>query len=203
LRAEYESLLSEGDKVQVEIVRDEIALVETEITQKQIQTAHLVLRSPTEGTFVIQQPGDLPGQYLHQGDLIGYVLDGSRAEVRVALSQEAIGLVRHATRAIEARYANRPAEALPVNLLGVIPESRQYLPSPALGTLGGGEFSLHPEDQDGTRPLETVFELRLQLEQSVDRLGERISVQFEHPPLPLGRQWYRSLRQMFLKRFNI
>jgi putative peptide zinc metalloprotease protein len=111
--------------------------------------------------------------------------------------------VRHATQAIEARYANRPAEALPVKLLGVIPESRQYLPSAALGTLGGGEFSLHPEDRDGTRSLEAVFELRLELELPVDRLGERISVQFEHPPLPLGRQWYRSLRQMFLKRFNI
>jgi putative peptide zinc metalloprotease protein len=203
LRAEHVSLVSGHKDVKAEILLDEIGLVETEIAQKQEQAARLKLRSPAEGTFVVQQPGDLPGRFLHQGDLIGYVLDDRQAEVRVAISQEAIGLVRHATQAVEARYANRPAETVPIKLLREIPESRQRLASPALGSLGGGEFTLHPEDKDGMRPLEAVFELRLQLERPIARLGERIIVQFEHHPLPLGWQWYRSLRQMFLKRFNL
>ncbi|MGD8909518.1 MAG: hypothetical protein PVI92_09220, partial [Chromatiales bacterium] len=203
LRAEYDSLVNDQKYVKAEILLDEIGLVETEMGQKQAEASYLTLRSPGEGTFVVQQPGDLPGQFLRQGDLIGYVLDERKAEVRVAVSQEAIGLVRLSTEAIEARYANRPAETVPVRLLREIPESRQHLPSPALGRLGGGEFLLHPEDKDGTRPLEAVFELRLKLEQPIARLGERIVVHFEHHPLPLGWQWYRSLRQMFLKRFNL
>jgi putative peptide zinc metalloprotease protein len=203
LRAEHESLVSDRRHVKAKILLDEIGLVETEIAQKQAEAEGLVLRSPAEGGFVVQQPGDLPGRFLRQGDLIGYVLDDRQVEVRVAVSQEDIGLVRHSTQTIEARYANRPAETVPARLLRAIPESRQRLPSPALGSLGGGEFALHPEDKDGMRSLEAVFELRLQLERPVARLGERIIVHFEHPPLPLGWQWYRSLRQMFLKRFNL
>jgi putative peptide zinc metalloprotease protein len=203
LRAEHESLASGEKYVRAEILLDEIGLVKTEIAQKRAQLDRLTLRSPKEGVFVVQQPSDLPGRFLRQGDLIGYVLDERQAEVRVALSQEAVGLVRHSTQAIVARYANRPAETVPIKLLREIPESRQRLPSPALGSLGGGEFTLHPEDTDGTRPLEAVFELRLQLQRPLERLGERIIVHFEHPSLPLGWQWYRSLRQMFLKRFNL
>jgi putative peptide zinc metalloprotease protein len=199
----HKDFLGGRKSVQAEIVLDEMALIETEIAQKRTQAARLTLRSPVEGIFRVQQPGDLPGQFLRQGDLIGYVDANNQAEVRLAISQEVIGLVRHSTRAIKARFANRPAEIVPVRLLREIPESRQRLPSPALGSLGGGEFTLHPEDIDGTRPLETVFELRLQLEQPITRLGERLIVRFEHQPQPLAWQWYRSLRQLFLKRFNL
>jgi putative peptide zinc metalloprotease protein len=203
LRAEYEALLSERENVQADMVLDEMGLVESELAQKQRLVARLTLRSPAEGTFLVQQPADLPGRFLHQGDLVGYVLDHRQAEVRLAVSQEAIGLVRQSAQAIQARYANRPAEKVPVKLLREVPESRQHLPSPALGSLGGGEFTLHPDDKDGTRPLEAVFEMRLELVQPIRRLGERVIVRFEHPAQPLGRQWYRSLRQMFLKRFNL
>jgi putative peptide zinc metalloprotease protein len=203
LRAQYEALLSGHEKVKAEIVLDEIGLVESEITQKEDLVARLTLRSPVEGTFLIQQPADLPGRFLRQGDLLGYVLDQRQGEVRLAVTQEAIGLVRQSPQTIEARYANRPAEMVPVKLLRETPESRQHLPSPALGSLGGGEFILHPDDKDGTRPLEAVFEMRLELGQPIARLGERVIVRFQHQALPLGWQWYRSLRQMFLKRFSL
>ncbi|MEW8308764.1 MAG: hypothetical protein G8D88_16720 [gamma proteobacterium symbiont of Ctena orbiculata] len=134
--------------------------------------------------------------------MIGYVLDNRQPEIRVVVSQQDIGLVRQFSRKIKAVYADRPADDLPVSLQRHIPESRQRLPSPALGRLGGGMIVLHPEDEDGTRPLEAVFEIRLQLDQRITRLGERIIVRFEHRPLPLGWQWYRSIRQMFLKRFR-
>jgi putative peptide zinc metalloprotease protein len=203
LQAQYETLLSRHEMVKAKSVLDEMGLVESEIEQKQGMVARLTLLSPAKGAFLVQQPADLPGQYLHQGDLVGYVLDQSRAEVRLAVSQEAVGLVRQSTQTIEARYANRPAEMLAVKLLREVPESRQYLPSPALGSMGGGEFTLHPDDKDGTRSLEAVFEMRLELGQSISRLGERIIVRFEHQSLPLAWQWYRSLRQLFLKRFNL
>jgi putative peptide zinc metalloprotease protein len=203
LSAQYEALLSGHEKVKAEMVLDEMGLVESEMAQKQDLLARLTVRSPAEGTFLVQQPADLPGRFLHQGDLVGYVLDRRQGEISLAVSQEAIGLVRQSTQSIEARYANRPAETVPVKLRREVPESRQYLPSPALGSLGGGEFTLHPEDKDGTRSLAAVFEMRLELSQPISRLGERIIVRFEHQALPLGWQWYRSLRQMFLKRFNL
>ncbi|MCG7873123.1 MAG: peptidase M50 [Candidatus Thiodiazotropha lotti] len=203
MRAEYEALVSERKRVKAEILSDEIHLAETELLQQRQLADRLLLLSPAEGTFLLQQPGDLPGRFINQGELIGYVQDKRMPEIRVAISQQDIGLVRSATRNIKARYAHNPESELAVTLLQEIPESRQRLPSPALSSLGGGEFSLHPEDVDGTRPLTAVFEMRLQLRQQVARLGERVIVRFEHPSEPLGRQWYRSLRQMFLKRFSI
>ncbi|MBT2999348.1 MAG: peptidase M50 [Candidatus Thiodiazotropha sp. (ex Ctena orbiculata)] len=203
LRREHEVLVSERKTVKAEILLDEIRLLETEIAQKRELAERLLLLSPVEGTFLVQQPGDLPGRFLSQGELIGHVLDKRQPEIRVAVSQQAIGLVRGATRSIEARYADRPEVVLPVTLLRHIPESRLRLPSPALGTLGGGEFTLHPDDTDGMRPLEAIFEMRLRLHRQLARMGERVIVRFEHPPEPLGWQWYRSLRQMFLKRFSI
>ncbi|MES9813628.1 MAG: hypothetical protein ABW159_12280 [Candidatus Thiodiazotropha sp.] len=203
LQVEYETLVSEDETVKAEIVLEEMRLVETEISQKREQASRLILGSPVEGIFLVQQPGDLPGRFLTQGELIGYVLDDRRPEIRVVVSQQDIGLVRQFSRNINAVYADRPADDLPVSLQRYIPESRQRLPSPALGRLGGGKIVLHPEDEDGTRPLEAVFEIRLQLDQRTIRLGERVIVRFEHRPLPLGWQWYRSVRQMFLKRFRV
>ena len=203
LWAEHEILVSERETVKAEILADEIHLAETELLQKQKLADRLLLLSPVNGKFLVQQPGDLPGRFIDQGELIGYVLDQQQPEIRVAVSQQDIGQVRSATRNIEARYAHNPGADLPVRLLRDIPESRQRLPSPALSSLGGGEFTLHPNDEDGTRSLIPVFEIRLQLQHPVARLGERVIVRFEHSPEPLGRQWFRSLRQMFLKRFNI
>ncbi|PVV24220.1 MAG: hypothetical protein B6D79_11150 [gamma proteobacterium symbiont of Ctena orbiculata] len=203
LMAEYDVLVSSHEMVRADILRQELSLVEKEISRKRTLAANLTLHSPVAGLLLVQQPGDLPGLFLHQGDLVGYVFDNHQAEVSVAVSQEAIGLVRRSAETVQARYANRPGELLPVKVVAEIPESRQRLPSPALGSQGGGGFTLHPDDNDGTRPLETVFELRLQLEKPVIRLGERVIVCFQHSPLPLGWQWYRSIRQLFLKRLNL
>ncbi|MCU7838808.1 MAG: peptidase M50 [Candidatus Thiodiazotropha sp. (ex Troendleina suluensis)] len=203
LRVEHEALVSERETVKAGILLEEIHLVETEMAQKQAQAKRLMLRSPASGTFLVQQPGDLPGSFVKQGALIGYVLDNSRPVIRVAVSQQDIGLVRQSTQAVDARYAARPEQPLPVKLHRDTPESQQRLPSPALGTKGGGEFPLHPQDEDGTRPLEAVFNIQLQMDLPIERLGERVIVRFEHQAQPLGWQWYRSLRQLFLKRFNL
>lgn len=34
-------------------------------------------------------------------------------------------------------------------------------------------------------------------------LGGRVHVRISHNPAPLGEQWYRSLRQQFMKRFAV
>ena len=34
-------------------------------------------------------------------------------------------------------------------------------------------------------------------------IGSRVYVRFDHGSEPLARQWYRSLRQVFLKQLNV
>jgi putative peptide zinc metalloprotease protein len=60
-----------------------------------------------------------------------------------------------------------------------------------------------PDDKAGTHTLEKVFDIELELAEPVSRLGGRAFVRFEHGSEPLGQQWYRRLRQVFLGRFDV
>jgi len=37
----------------------------------------------------------------------------------------------------------------------------------------------------------------------VERLGSRVYVRFDHGREPLGWQWFRRIRQLFLRRLNV
>ena len=62
-----------------------------------------------------------------------------------------------------------------------------------------------PTDPDGLRALESVFRIDLSLPEAVKdpHNGGRVYVRFEHGSMPLAMQWYRSLRQLFLRNFYV
>ncbi len=70
---------------------------------------------------------------------------------------------------------------------------------------GGGEFAVAPWDQEGLQAMENLFHFEVELPEDVGRLkvGGRVYIRFDHGSVPLAHQWYRSLRQLFLKRFNV
>jgi putative peptide zinc metalloprotease protein len=75
-----------------------------------------------------------------------------------------------------------------------------------LSIQGGGKIGLDPRNQAGdNKALEKLFVLDLALPpgELPDYLGGRIYVRFEHAPEPLGEQWYREIRGVFLKKFNV
>ena len=90
-------------------------------------------------------------------------------------------------------------------MLREVPGATDQLPSMTLSLQGGGRIALDPAKQGDSRTLQKLFVLDLQLPagQGVNKLGSRIFVRFEHPPEPLGQQWYRSVRRLFLKKFNV
>jgi putative peptide zinc metalloprotease protein len=53
--------------------------------------------------------------------------------------------------------------------------------------------------------LESLFQLDLSLPEEVKdpHIGGRVYVRFEHGSMPLAMQWYRSLRQLFLRKFYV
>ncbi len=53
--------------------------------------------------------------------------------------------------------------------------------------------------------MENLFQLDLELNEPVDPLciGGRAYVRFDHGYIPMGLQWYRTLRQLLLRRFNV
>ena len=49
-----------------------------------------------------------------------------------------------------------------------------------------------------------VLDLEISADAAINNyLNSRVYVRFEHPAEPLAWQWYRGIRRMFLKKFNV
>jgi len=190
-------------QVEAAIIADHIETIEASLALAREQLGKLTIRSSSAGIFLLERPQDLEGRFLHQGDLVGYVVDPARATVRVVVRQGDIGLVRGQTRNVTVRLADRVDRVLEASITQAVPAAIARLPSAALGANGGGSFAVDPNDSAGVTILEDVFHLELRLEEPVARLGGRAYVRFDHGLEPLGQQLYRSLRQLFLSRFHV
>jgi putative peptide zinc metalloprotease protein len=193
------------DKVEVQVVREEIASTRAELTRAQERFQELEVRSPSDGRWILPNAQDLPGRYLKQGDLVGYVLEIDRPTVRVVVPQSTVDLVRQRCRRVDVRMVEQVAPVQQAVIRREVPGGLERLPSTVLGRSGGGEIATDPRDTQGTKAFEKMFQFDLELTRPLDRVfvGGRVYVRFDHGPEPLAFQWYRQIRQMFLRRFNV
>jgi putative peptide zinc metalloprotease protein len=205
VRLRYDAAL-QNDRVQAAMLRSQIAYFTSSLQDARARIDALKMTTPVAGTFLVNAPQDLPGRFVRRGDLIGYSLDGTAAIVRVIVPQSEIALVRDDTRGIELRFASDPMGVLHVDhALREVPTATRQLPSEALATTGGGPFELDPNDEKHQRALEVVFQLDVKLPEGMraQRIGERVYVRFSHEDRSLGWRVARSVRQLFLKRFDL
>jgi putative peptide zinc metalloprotease protein len=193
------------DRVKAEIIQEEIAHVAESLAQARERAGELIIRSRTEGTFVAPLAADLPDRFVRQGELLGHVVELGTITVRTVVSQAFIGLVRQQTRDVRVRLAERMAETFPAVIKREVPGASEQLPSPALGSQGGGQLATDPLDKQGVKAIQKVFQVDLELPSpwQVVNVGGRVHVRFDHGWAPLGIQWYRQVRQLFLSRFNV
>ena len=204
LAAQYDALI-QIDRVQAMIVREELASVAANLERSRERERELTLRSAANGRLVVPQADDLPGRFLSKGQLIAYVLEPKPLAVRVAVAQDYIDLVRTRTRGVEVMLAEWGAAPVPAQVRREVPGASRQLPSPALGTLGGGEFAVDPRDNQGVTAIDRVFQVELVLPPEVRSpyLGARVFVRFNHGFEPLGVQAYRAVRRLFLRQFDV
>jgi putative peptide zinc metalloprotease protein len=191
------------DPRQAEIIKEEISHVEERLARARERVAELIIRSPADGTFVVPQAEDLPGRFVQQGARLAYVLDFTAMTARVVVSQAEIDLVRHRSRKIEVRLADRVAEPFTAVIMREVPAATEQLPSTALGTQGGGSIAVDPVDEQGVKAIQKLFQFELGLPSSagIRTLGSRVYVRFDHGWEPLVHRWHRQLRQLFLSKF--
>jgi putative peptide zinc metalloprotease protein len=204
LRARYDAERT-ADTVRAQIVEEELAYAGKELERARERLAGLEVRAGTEGVFVVPEAESMPGRFAKKGELLAYVLDLKRLTVRAVVSQEAIDLVRHRQRGIEVRLAERLDDPRPATLTREVPGARESLPSPALGSAGGGRVAVDPHDNRGMTAINKIFQVDLEVPSAsglVD-VGGRVFVRFDHGPSPLAVQWYLQVRQLFLARFNV
>ena len=194
------------DRVQSKLVREELKAVDGDLTHARNQVEDLTMRSNRDGYLVVPKLSDLQGRFVKKGQLVAYVINPSdHYTVKAVVSQNDIGLVRRKTDSVDIVIADWEVNSFPSNITRNVPGGSYQLPTPALGTAGGGMFPIDPNDNKGSKSLERVFEYELQLPSGYRStyLGGRVYVRFDHGFEPLGLQAYRSLRQLFLRTFNV
>ena len=192
------------DRVQVALLREELGAVTGDLTRAREQRDALTIKSERSGLFIAPLRQDLPGRYVRKGETVAYVVDPEdHLTIRAAVSQNNIGLLRDRIRRVNVLLTDWSGESYEVELKRAVPGGTKRLPTPALGTGGGGIFAIDPRDPSGVETLERVFEFELKLppEAPTEFLGKRGYVRFDHGWDPRGLQAYRSLRELLLWRW--
>ncbi|GGO87567.1 hypothetical protein GCM10011348_41060 [Marinobacterium nitratireducens] len=205
---ELRALLSaqwRDDRVAARVTREEMRAVEADLADVRQRMDAMDILSPADGRFVVPRALDLQGRFVRQGETLGYVVEPVPMRVRVAVPERDADLVASRSGEIQVRLADRPASSLRAEMTRQIPGGSDRLPSPVLGKVGGGRLETDPRDPDGTRTFSRIFQYELVLPSEVPRspAGTRVYVRFDHGSTPLGWQWFRRARQVFLGKFGI
>src|SRR5260221_451062 len=130
--------------VKAQMTLESMKAADAELRRAQERAAELVMRSPSDGVFVLQAPGDLPGRYVRQGELVGYVIPEGGAAARVVVPQQSADLVRAKTERVTVKLAERLGETFAARIVREVPRAVDRVPSMALAQAGGGDIALDP-----------------------------------------------------------
>lgn len=193
------------DRVQAGILREQVDHVERKLEHDRRRLDGMWLTAASGGRFVLPHADDLPGRFVHQGDLLGYVIGDHDPVVRIVVPQSHVDLVRQRVRRADVRFADAIDRVLPGAIIREVPSAVAALPSLALSTRGGGSIALDPTQSDAPRALETQFQFDVRVAPSASTflIGNRAHVRFDHGYEPIAWRLARSLRQLFLRQFNV
>lgn len=173
--------------------------------------AALIVRASQDGIWVAPHIHDSVGAQLTRGTPVGMVIDPQKFEfVATVLQADAdevfavkLTAPETASRSAEVRLRGQSATAILVEDWKAVPGGQQRLPSPALGWMAGGEVPVannRPEEA-----AEPFFEVHATLASAEATLlhGRSGEIRFALPAEPLLPQWWRRLRQLFQKRYQV
>ena len=193
------------DRAEAGILKEKLRKTSTDLEQFRTRVERMTVRSTASGKFIAPGLQHLPGRFVKQGEVIGYITQVTTPTIRAVVKQADAGLVRDNTTGVRVRLADRAGETLIGVIQSAVPSATSDLPSKALGVQGGGLITTDPSDPTGQRGMEQffIFDIELPANLSLNRIGVRAYIRFEHQPQPLGHQWLHSMRQLLLRRFSI
>ncbi len=202
------ALAETTDRVNLLIARAELTYQQRRLADLQERRNNLVVRASHAGRFNMDAPADFAGSFHERGTVVAHVLDPARYTLLTVVPQDSVDLVRQRTEGVEIRSVERLWQAVPAHIVREVPAASAELPSMALALQGGGKIGLNPEassKQESPQALEPLFqfEMRFAGNAAPGYLGGRVYVRFAHHPEPLASQWWRGLRQQFMKHFAV
>ena len=201
---QYASLMFD-DRTQAVAIRQDLEREQVVLTRAEEKLDSLLVLAALPGQIKLVRAEDLPGRYVHKGELLGHIVAGPPRLLRVVVGQDDIALVREQRTVVEVKIADRLEHTYRAQVLREVPGGYDQLPSKALSLDGGGPHGTDPRDPNGLKSLQRLFQFDLELPPEVGALqiGTRVYVRFHHQAEPLAEQWGRRLRQLFLSRFNV
>ncbi|WP_020175415.1 PqqD family peptide modification chaperone [Methyloferula stellata] len=194
------------DRVQAEILTEQINHIQKAIAVLAGRNADLRVSSSESGHFVALHADDLPGRFVKQGELLGYVIGKKDVTVRTIVTQGDVDLVRQRTKRVLVRFANDLSTVHAAEIVREIPSAEQEVPSMALTTQGGGTIAVDPNSKSPKpQALFGLFQFDIALDSSVpvDYAGERAFVLFDFGKEPIAWRFVRAFRQAFLSHFHV
>jgi putative peptide zinc metalloprotease protein len=204
LEARYNASIV-SKRVQADMINEQKAHLVAALELAFKRQAELEVRSPSDGVFVMADVTNAPGKFTQRGEVLAYVTNSAGTKVRVVVAQSAENLVSQRTKKVEVRPAGSIGQPFKAEIKREVPAATDELPSMTLSLQGGGKIGLDTTKPGDGKALEKLFVLDLDLSSGAptNYIGGRIYVRFEHQPEPLADQWYREVRRVFLKRFNV
>lgn len=193
------------DPVEAKIVQEQLMHAQADLKLTRNRLDSLLVKSQANGRFVLQRAVDLMGRFLRKGEVVGYVTQLEDQVVRVIVNEDQADLVRTRVEKVDIKLAGRMGESLSARIIREVPALSDTLPSMALSTVGGGEVMMDPGGKNEMKVLSNLMHLELRPDSPLMpvNLGERVYVRFSHGSEPLASRIYRTVRQVFLKRFNV
>jgi len=195
-----------NDRSRADIARDQLDLEREALARDQLHARGLNVAAASDGVFTVLQAADMPGRYYRQGEILGYVLGVAKPVVRVLVEQAVVDGIASGTRSIEMRVAGDAERIVTGRILRQVPAGGDETPSRALLSQSGGRIAADPRDPQGRRTLERVFQLDVEPDTPIGPAGlygQRVFVRFDLAREPLARQWFGSLRRLFLSHFSV
>jgi putative peptide zinc metalloprotease protein len=227
-QAQVRGVQAQADKDRVSNVAQwkedlqELDVYNETLTKLTKQKNDLTVRAPFDGELIAPELRDWPGRYVEKGQELFTVATMDKLLVRVALEQQDAQLASQTMDKqgnLQLEYGApeiRVAGDLEHTVLGTDPRivglsAQQYVPSPALTNMGGGDIANDPTDPKGNKPAEEQFELQVKLANprnpdATDHReylyvsGQRAYVRLTVERKPLAWQWYRKFLQLIESR---
>jgi len=150
-------------RVQADVINDQKVQTAEALAHAHRRHADLQVRSPANGTFIIQDAQNVPGRFAQRGEVLAYVTDDAASTVRVVVPQSEEDLVRKRTTRVEIRPADRIGHPIQARIQREVPAATDELPSMTLSLQGGGKIGLDPSKTGEAKALERLFVLDLEI----------------------------------------
>jgi len=191
------------DPAAAEQLQEQIYATETQLNHAKDDQSRLIIRSSKSGLIIVPNENDLLGRYITQGTTVAYLKSSTFSEIKAAVNQDVAPFIQ-AVDEVMVKFNGTPTDPLSARITTISPGATDILPSPALSTEGGGIIPVQTT-KDGTRATlgkYVVIDLSLTGEIPPTLIGQRVYVRFSHGSETLSKRITRSVRQLFLGKFD-